>query len=314
MSKRNFRLGCLIRVALVLAIAYGGLSWLVPPQRVAEHAFFASSGRARLDTALGFDSIAHRGGAGDEPENTLRAMQRAVEANASILEMDLRLSHDAHVVVIHDTTVDRTTDGSGEVSGLSLAALQRLQISDAKTVGAEQDSDLGPSTRIPTLDEVLARFPHVRFNMELKQESPKLISQVCSTIHTHQAQDRVLMGSFSHDALSAFRKQCPAVATSVSLREALLFYYLHRAGLVSLFRSPAVALQIPETFRGRALVVPVLLEAAHRQNRRVHVWTVNDQRTMKTLIGLGVDGLLTDYPDRLARVLADAAPPRGVGR
>jgi glycerophosphoryl diester phosphodiesterase len=115
------------------------------------------------------------------------------------------------------------------------------------------------------------------------------------------------VASFDHEPMLAFREACPEVATSATMREGLAFYNLDRLGLQSLFRSPAVAFEFPEYFRDIHVVEPRLLEIARSFNVRVQVWTVNEEPDLARMLSMGVDGIVTDYPDRLLRLMGRLA-------
>ncbi|MCP5117814.1 MAG: glycerophosphodiester phosphodiesterase, partial [bacterium] len=155
----------------------------------------------------------------------------------------------------------------------------------------------------PTLSEVLRRFPTTRLNLEMKEFTPDLAAKLCHLLAGGAATDRALVASFGHEAMSAFRQACPEVATSATMREGLSLYVLSQMRLASLYRSPASALQIPENFGGRTALEPRLIELAGALNLQVQVWTVNEEADMRRLLDMGVQGILTDYPDRLLRVM-----------
>ena len=278
----------------VLAVAYLYFATVHPRERVADHVYFDEAGPW---------VIAHRGGRGLWPENTLYAFEQARALGVDVLEMDLRATSDGAIVVRHDGTVDRTTNGSGRVDHMTLAELRRLDAGYRFDDGAGQFPFRGQGIVVPTLEEVLERFPEARLNTEMKGFTPELATKLCRLLEQREARDRVLVASFGHEAMSAFRRACPTVATSATFREGFSFYQLNRMYLASLYRSPAVALQIPEAFRDRQVLDPELLELADAVNIRVQVWTVNEEADMKRLLGMGVQGLLTDYPDRLLRVM-----------
>ena len=120
------------------------------------------------------------------------------------------------------------------------------------------------------------------------------------------ATERVLVASFDHDSMRAFRQECPTVATSATLREGLLLYQLIRMRLASLYRSPAVALQIPEKIGERRVLEPRLLKLADAFNVKVQVWTINEEADMKRLLDMSVQGIMTDYPDQLLQLMGRA--------
>ncbi len=250
------------------------------------------------DEKPGVQVIAHRGGAGLRPENTHAAFLHAAELGADILEMDLRLTADGAIVVIHDATVDRTTDGSGAVAALTF---ERLRALDAgyrwSPDGGKTFPYRGRGLRVPALEEVLERLPAARMVVEMKQFAPPSAAALCALIRRAGMQRKVLVASFADDALRAFRDACPEVATSMSAYEARLFVTLR-----GFYAPAAVALQVPDRMRETVLVTPELLAMARGRNLKLHAWTVNDEARMRELVRLGVDGIMTDRPDLLLRL------------
>jgi glycerophosphoryl diester phosphodiesterase len=281
---------------LVLALyAYFALAYPIRP--ASEHAFF--SGLEGVRTL----AIAHQGGKGLWPENTLLAFEGASRLGVDVLEMDLRATSDGHIVVLHDASVDRTTDGRGLLAGLTLEELRELdagfRFQDAEASFPYRDSGV----RVPTLREVLTRFPDHRLNLEMKDFDAPLARTLCEELRRFRAAERALVASFGHASMVAFREACSEVATSATMREGLLFYQLDRFRLSSLFRSPAVAFEVPEYLGDVHVVRPPFLKKARAFNVRVQVWTVNEEDDLKRLLEMGVDGIVTDYPDRLLRAL-----------
>jgi glycerophosphoryl diester phosphodiesterase len=156
---------------------------------------------------------------------------------------------------------------------------------------------------IPTLAEVFKAFPGTRMNIEIKSSQVNTIQNLCQTIRVNGMSEKVLVACFDAGKLGEFRSVCPEVATSAGVSEAVIFYWLQRAQMDSAYSPSAQALQIPEAYGSRQIANRRFLEAARARNMRVHVWTVNDMGSMKRLIDLGVDGIMTDYPERLLKVL-----------
>lgn len=247
--------------------------------------------------------MAHRGGLGLWPENTIHGYRKALEAGADVLEIDVWLTRDGVVVVNHDRTVDRTTDGSGPIRDFTLDELKQL---DAGYRWSEDDTYpyRGAGHTIPTLDEVLSSFPEARFNIDLKENSDALIDSLCALIDTHDAADRLMIASFHQDVLHRFRERCPGTPTSAGSREIARFLLLSRLRLTFLCGElPFRAFQVPLSAGPISVVTRTFVEAAHRCGVEVHPWTVNDPDDMRRLIDLGVDGIITDYPDRLVDIL-----------
>jgi glycerophosphoryl diester phosphodiesterase len=245
--------------------------------------------------------IAHRGGSGLAPENTLAAFRNAVDAwDADMIELDVHASADGHCVVIHDSTVDRTTDGVGAVAGLTLADLQKLNAGYRFTAdGCASFPFRGQGVRIPTLDEVLRSLPKTRFTVEVKAAAAQ--APLFAAIRRLNASDRVIAAGMHERDRTMFSDYRGAVsASSEQLRR---FYVRHRLGLGRFFPPRADVVQVPETWEGRRLVTPRFVRALGDVGISVHVWTVDDPDDMRRLLGWGVEGILTDRPDVLARVL-----------
>jgi glycerophosphoryl diester phosphodiesterase len=164
----------------------------------------------------------------------------------------------------------------------------------------------GQGITVPTFEEVLLKLPSARLNVEMKDFSPDRAADLCRLLEENGATDRVLAASFDHDAMLAFRESCPPVATSATFRDGMIFYQLSRVHLESLYRGPAAALQTPQYLRGQQVLDPGLLEIAEVVNLQVQVFTVNEESVMKRLLDMGVQGIITDYPDRLLRVMGRA--------
>ena len=245
-------------------------------------------------------NLAHRGASTMAPENTLEAFRMAVAAGAGGLELDVHLTRDGHVVVIHDATVDRTTSGTGAVAEMTLDELRGL---DAGR-GFGRYGGRGP--RVPTLAEVLEEFPGVPINIDLKEADTGVEEAVLGVLRDADAEGRVLVASTPHRIISRFRKLSGGrVSTGASKWEIGVFYILSRLHLEQLIRPAYDALQVPLRHRGIPLVTRRFVEAAHARGVRVDVWTINQDDEMHRLLDLGADVIMTDRPDTLAGVLAE---------
>ncbi|MDB4947783.1 MAG: hypothetical protein JWM27_432 [Gemmatimonadetes bacterium] len=245
--------------------------------------------------------IAHRGGSALAPENTLAAFRRALAWwRADLLEIDVHATRDGHAVVIHDDAVDRTTEGRGRVADLTLAQVQALDAGHRFTPDAGKTFPFrGRGVAIPTLREVLAELPHARVNVEVKAADAQ--DAVWDAVHEAGATARVLIAAGKLENRARFGAY--AGPTSASREEMRAFYKLHLARATAFYRAPVDAFQIPERANGRQVLSPRLIRDAHRHNVKVHVWTVDEAADMRRLLEWGADGIVTDRPDRLARVL-----------
>ncbi len=222
-------------------------------------------------------NIGHRGASRAFPENTLAAFRAACDAGADMCELDVQLSRDGAVVVIHDDTVDRTTNGRGAVAELTLAELKSL--------------DAGRGERIPTLEEVFATTAgRCGLNVELK--IPGLEPQVAEIMRKYDAIETSMVSSFDWGALEAMRTIAPEI----------------RAGVLA-EKKPERMLEAAARLHAYAvnprfdLATPDFCIAAHARGFKVLVWTVDRPEQMRALIDAGVDGIMTNYPDRMRSVL-----------
>jgi glycerophosphoryl diester phosphodiesterase len=229
--------------------------------------------------------IAHRGASGEFPENTLLAFERGLDQGADALEFDVRLSSDGVPVVIHDATVDRTTDASGPVSGFSAAGLALL--------------DAGSGERVPTVAEVLDRFPETPCIIEVKETAAA--GPLADLMRLHHATGRVVVGAFEHTALTSFR--VPEFRRAASRREVAVFWLGSRVGL-GVSMGGFAAFTVPVRWGSLTVVDSRFVRAAQRQQRPVHVWTVNDKHEAGRLRELGVAGIITDFPARMRGLCA----------
>ncbi len=288
------RHGRLYSAAFLIASAvaiYGIAAFSARP--AANHPFFAAE-------APRTQVIAHRGGAGVRPENTLAAFSHAVEIGADVLEMDVQRTADGAIVCMHDRTVERTTNGSGRVDSMTLGELQKLDAGyHWSRDGGRIHPFRGTGIRVPTLEEVFRRFPTARMNIEMKYGGPTLAQSLCALVRRAGMSRRVLVASMDEAAVAAFRQACPEVATSMTRGEAQLFFGMQLVSLDATYTPPVRALQIPDRLGGEVIATAGFIAAAHRRNLKVHVWTVNDIARMKELIRLGIDGIITDRPDEL---------------
>lgn len=251
-------------------------------------------------------NIAHRGGNRIAPEATLEAFESALDVGADVLEMDFRATADGVLVVIHDQTVDRTTDGTGRVDELTFEQIRALDAGyDFTRDGGQTYPYRGQGLRIPTLEEVLERFPGVPMNIEIKAENlSSVIEPFVALLERYEARDRVLVASFSDDLMAAFRRAAPDVATSMSPADVAVLLFLTPDEEAS-YAPPALFAQVPPTFSGIEVLSADFVERAHRLGIHVHAWDVDDRMTQA--VELGVDGLIVDDPLALEALLAGQA-------
>jgi glycerophosphoryl diester phosphodiesterase len=269
---------------------------LSPPAR--EHPYFAKDeGRPLV--------MAHRGGGGLWPENTIYAFNRAAEMGVDVIETEIHATADNNLVLIHDETVDRTTNGTGPVSLLALKELKEFDAGYHWTAdGGRTFPFRGKGITVPTLEEVFAALPNIRINIDMKQVDPPVADRLCGMIHSFNMVEKVMVASFSTRALRDFRQVCPQVATSAGRGEVTLFFLMNLIFLGAAYGPRCHALQIPEYSNGLHVLTKRFLQTAHSRKLKVHVWTVNQMEDMKRFLELGVDGIITDYPHQLISLLA----------
>ena len=244
--------------------------------------------------------FAHRGASAHAPENTLAAFELAIQHNADLIELDAKLSADQRVVLIHDRTVDRTTDGTGRVADLPYAALRELNAS-------YKFRDQYPDEILPTLEQVCEVFGgKIGINIELTNYTTpfdRLVSEVARIIRHFQLQDQVFVSSFHPVPLRRFHDLCPEIPIGFLAKPGLPGY-LSR-GWLGRSIVPYAALHLEKSD-----VTARVISAGQRFGHRIHTFTVNDASEMGYLISLGVDGIITDHPLLASQVVADTPSNR----
>ena len=233
-------------------------------------------------------AFAHRGGAGDWPENTMPAFEHAVALGYAYVETDVHVTADGTLVAFHDDHLDRVTDRTGAIADLTWAEVSAAEV--------------GGSGRIPLLEDILGAFPTVRVNIDPKADSA--VEPLAEVILRTGSTDRVCVGAFSDSRLARLRdlvgpRLCSSLgpggtAKLIAASKGLPTGQLH-----------AACAQIPVSAKGVPITTPALVEAAHDRGMQVHVWTVDDPDEMGRLLDMGVDGIMTDRCAVLRQVLGD---------
>jgi len=281
-------------VGLILILLLVFIIFILVAQPAEDHPFFEG------DSVM---VMAHQGGKGLWPENTLYAFERAVEIGVDVLEMDIHSTADGVLVVMHDDTVDDTTEASGKIHDFSLDDLQELDAGYHWTEDEISYPFRGQGISVPALREIFEAFPGILMNVEIKQREPSIAAALCEIIQEYDREELTLVASFDDATIKAFREACPNVATSVSESEGRLFYILSRLFLTEAYSPPAESLQVPEYSGGLHVLTERSMNSAASRNMDVHVWTVNEEEDMRRMIDLGVNGIITDYPDKLLQIL-----------
>jgi len=234
--------------------------------------------------------IAHRGASGHTPENTLAAFERAVQLGAGFIETDLHLTRDAQFVAIHDPTLERTTNGRGAVRDFTLAELRQLD------AGKWFDRDY-MGQRIPTLEEILefASKHDVIFYLEVKYDAAwGMHHSLMAALQKPQNAARTIVISFDQTTLAALRRVDASIMMGLSVDEPETDYV-----------KDALELGVRQLCPKYSLVTRELIERAHGADLQVATWTVDDVEQMRRMIGAGVDGIMTNFPDRLGALIED---------
>ena len=241
-------------------------------------------------------TIAHRGASGHAPENTMAAFRRAVELGATFIETDLQITRDAQVIAIHDSTLDRTTSGKGQVH---LQTLHEIRALDAGSWFGDGQPRGFSGERVPTLDEILAfaKEHDVIFYLEIKSGPAWGVEHaVVAALQDQGASARVVILSFDPHALDSIFRLDTTMMTGLLCEHPSndLVERTVRAGARQLVA------------RGD-LVTAAVVEKAHRAGLQVVTWTINEPEQMRRLIADGVEGIITDYPDRLLQLLRESS-------
>ena len=248
---------------------------------------------------------AHRGASAERPENTLAAFERAVELGADALEMDVHLTRDGHLVVVHDDTAERMTAIAAAWGALELADVRRLDAGWGFVAPDGTRPYAGCGLGVPTLEEVIDAFPRARLNVDIKRGA-RAIDVALELVRRKGAEDRVTLASFHTATLVGVRRRGYGGETSLS-----------RGEIASLLSLPALLWrQLP--FTGSAAQVPVsqgairfdrapFIAKCHSLGLRVDFWTIDDAETAERLLALGADGIMTNDPAAIRPVFVRAA-------
>lgn len=245
-------------------------------------------------------AIGHRGAAGAAPENTLPALEHARDVGADAVEFDLQVTRDGRLVLLHDPTVDRTTDGSGEIGALPLAEVRRLDAGHAFTPDRGRSFPFrGRGVRVPTLEEALEVLDGLPAVAEVK--SAEAGARLAAFLRERpEAARRLIVGGFERAAAGPAARE--ARWRGAWQEELTPYVLLGKVGLAGLAVPDADAAMVPERKGLVRIPTPRFVRRAHRDGIGVHVWTVNRPDRMRALLDAGVDGILSDFPARALRI------------
>lgn len=246
--------------------------------------------------------LAHQGGLEEWPSCTMYAFERARRAGSDVLDLDLHMTRDGVLVLLHDTTVNRTTDGQGVVAEMTWNEISKLDAAYNFTTDGETFELRGQGIGIPRLVEVLEAFPSWKFQIEVKEAPLEIAPRLAEVLKAHQAENKVLLSCFDEEMMDELRRHCPNVASSATpgeIRNFVLASKLYMEGLVS---PDYHALQIPLSASGWDLVTPRTVQAAKNRGLTVLPWTIDRDSDVELCRQAGVDGFNTNLPSRMERV------------
>ncbi len=248
-------------------------------------------------------SFAHRGGAKILPENTLYAFQEAVSTyKADVIELDINVTYDGELVVIHDTTVDRTTNGQGRVQDILLKDLQKLDAGWQFTKDGKTFPYRGMGIKVPTLREVFEMFhgTTIGINIDVKRPYPNVEQKIYNLITGMGMVGQVLVCSAYPSVMRRFRSiNRQGVLTGADGIEGLKALFALRLGLSKLYKPKDDAMQAPMVYYGIQIVTDGFVKLCKDKSMKLHVWIIDEEQEKEMLLQMGVDGIITDRPDRL---------------
>ena len=300
MKKLLKGIGVLVGVVLLIWV----IIYLLPVKKRPDHSFYRADDPEVL-------IIAHRGGRGIAPEGTMTAFDKSFALGVDVFEYDIHQTADGQLVVIHDPSVDRTTDGSGLINEMTLAEVQALDAGYHFKDEQGEYSYRNQGVYIPTVVEVFEAYPDMRQLIEIKDTNDpvlydEIIQQLWNLIQEYKMEDQVMIGSFDHEINKAFEElsedKIPIGAGEQAVRD---FANMHVPYLNGLAKSSVDSLQLPVEEEGHNLASKNIIRSAKKRNMAIYYWTINEKDEMKELILKGVDGLITDYPDRMKEVIEE---------
>lgn len=264
--------------------------------------------------------IAHKGASREFPENTMAAFKRAVEIYPdAMLETDVRATKDNKIIIAHDSLLEVTTNAKGMIKDYTLAELKKLDAGyNISFDNGKTHPFRGQGYELAALDELLEQFPNSRMSIDIKYHNINFARDVIALIKKHNAVDRVILASFDSRINDLIKRDYPEFSTNFVESEIKRFLILHKLHIPGFFSSDNDVLMIPEfsdqnqpeylgenASQGFRLVTPQFIKDAHKRNMPVYVWTINNEDNMRRLIEWGVDGIITDRPALLYKILIE---------
>ncbi|HWO78278.1 MAG TPA: glycerophosphodiester phosphodiesterase [Bacillus sp. (in: firmicutes)] len=301
-ERRKSTLSRILKISLLVLIGFTVLLLALPGQKADVHPF--------LETKKPL-VIAHQGGADLAPSSTMAAFEKAARLGADVLEFDVHITKDGHLVAIHDATVDRTTNGTGKVESFTLKELKEL---DAGFNFQDENGNYtyrGKGVKIPTVQEIFEAFPNHYMMIEIKHNNPRnrmdeVVQKLWELIDTYDMADQTLVVSFDQSIVDSFQHfSGNQVALGGGRGEVKNFVISSMLSIQPLYRPKVHAFQLPLHVGEIDLTKDYIIENAHNRGMRIYYWTINDKETMEKLIDRGADGIITDRPDLLLEILAE---------
>ncbi len=254
--------------------------------------------------------VAHRGDSRHYPENTLEAFASAVQMGVDVIETDVHLSRDGYLVIWHDPTLERNTNGSGRIEDHTLQELKELDAGYTFSPdGGKSFPFRGTGIRLATLEEALTAFPHQRFNVDMKSRNPAIVDAFIDVIRRTHAEKRVIAASFAVQTLRRIRRKAPDIQSSLAQAEVIRYLLRFRLGLLPRRLHPTLptVFQVPTGAGPITLITPRFVKAMHQRGAIIQVWTINEREEMIRLLDMGVDSVMTDDPALLQEVVQSRA-------
>ena len=246
--------------------------------------------------------VAHRGDSEFYPENTLPAFLSAVELGVDVIETDVHLTKDGRIVIWHDPTLERNTDGEGALEIHTLKELKRLDAGYTFTKdGGKTYPFRGKGIQLCTLSEALEACPDERFNIDLKSQEEDIVERYIDVIRKHNAENRVCTASFHLNNLKKLRRLAPDLLTSVSTLEVAPLVLKTKMHMLPAAFDRKIIFQVPVRQYGITIINKRFIDEMHRRDAVVMVWTINEEEEMERLYKLGVDTIMTDDPALLIK-------------
>ncbi|MEH7437730.1 glycerophosphodiester phosphodiesterase [Neobacillus drentensis] len=299
--KKKKRLKALIYIVPAILIFLLAVNF-IPVKQMSQKSFFKNN-RPLV--------IAHQGGELLAPSNTMAAFTNAANMGVDVIETDLHITKDGYLVAIHDPTVDRTTNGHGSVADMTLEEIQKLDAGyHFKDLNGNY-SYRGKGVYIPSAEEMFQTFGDMRIEMEIKDDNPperieEMAAKLWALIEKYHMEDKILVASFDQDYLDTFNKHAKyRIATCGGKQEVTKFVVFHKFFLRNLYQPETDSFQIPTADSGFDLTDQKLINGAHRRGQDISYWTIDDPKEMKKLLNAGADGILTNRPDLLLKLVAE---------